>query len=162
MSALILTPSSRWTIWKSTRWRWTACTCSTTQTWSLLTRPQRKRFALTGSNNRCVGVVASGREHGFASVRIKNLETSSGKSRDSTPTDHNQTPEESFLKKENRSLLEDTLFLETSASPPSLQDQKTLYDWSYGMNYVHGSVTIFLESMKCWVVLNARFSFEAA
>lgn len=49
-SALMSTPSSHWTIWKSTHWRLMACTCSMTRTWSLLTQPQRTRFASTGSN----------------------------------------------------------------------------------------------------------------
>lgn len=48
--ALMSTPSSHWTIWKSTHWRLMACTCSMTRTWSLLTQPQRTRFASTGSN----------------------------------------------------------------------------------------------------------------
>lgn len=49
-SASTSTPSSPWTTWNSTRWRWTASTCSTTRTWSSLTPPQRTPFASTGSN----------------------------------------------------------------------------------------------------------------
>lgn len=76
MSALISTPSSRWTIWKSTRWRSTACTCSTTQTWSLPTRPQRKRFASTGSNNRsCTGVWMPWHRGGSVGLHLRGLKT---------------------------------------------------------------------------------------
>lgn len=49
-SALIQTRSFLWTSWRSTRWPWTACTCSTTPTWCWQTPPQRTRSGWTGCN----------------------------------------------------------------------------------------------------------------
>lgn len=65
-SASTWTRSSPWTTWRSTRSRWTACTCSTIQTWSSPTPPPRKRFASTGSSRRLPGRpwVGWGREGG--------------------------------------------------------------------------------------------------
>lgn len=142
MSALILTPSSRWMIWKSTHWRLMACTCSMTRTWSLLTLPQRTRFASTGCNHRsrtgvwmlllwgwwwlCGGTTAS---------RISGA--------------HWLRP------RQGRALIphqpgcwcgrRTEMFVKTAASPPSLQSRKHDFNWSYCMNDVRGSVTTFCK-----------------
>lgn len=49
-SALMQTRSFLWTSWRSTRWPWTGCTCSTTQTWCWQTPPQRTHSGWTGCN----------------------------------------------------------------------------------------------------------------
>lgn len=131
-SASTSTPSSRWTILKSTRWRSTACTCSMTRTWSLPTPPRRTRSASTGSNCRsCAGVrMLPGRSLHLGGGFVDLF---------SVDFPHRPTTIKTHKRAFKRT---DQKWVKTAAGLASLQEVVCDWrQWSYGMNNVHGSVT---------------------